>query len=183
MSSVSIAVPASVPVNRAPSKDKRERTQLDLVLRYTHHDELAAGCKTGHKWPHSITTGACCENRSGPAHTLQYRCGIVDGSIDVDVRAQIFRKLFLVASTPDRDSTEPHVPRKLDTKMPKATNALHSDQISAAQAGVAKSVVGRDTRAEERGGFCGTELIRNRSDAARFSDHHFRISSVHGYSR
>ena len=80
------------------------------------------------------------------------------------------------------DSMESHVPRKLDTKMPKATNALHRDQISAAQAGVAKSVVGRDTRAEERSGFCGTELIRNGSDAARFSDHHFRISSVHGYS-
>jgi hypothetical protein len=43
------------------------------------------------------------------------------------------------------------MPCELDPKMPKATNALHGDQISAAQAGVAKSVVGRDTRAEERG--------------------------------
>jgi hypothetical protein len=34
--------------------------------------------------------------------------------------------------------------------MPKATNALHGDQISTAQAGVAKSVIGGDTRAEER---------------------------------
>src|ERR1700730_6567473 len=57
-------------VDRASSKDERERTQLNLVRRYTHHDELAAGCKTGHKWPHTITTGGCCENRSGPAHTL-----------------------------------------------------------------------------------------------------------------
>jgi hypothetical protein len=113
---------------------------------------------------------------------LQYRCGIVDGSIDVDVRAQISRKFFLVASTSDGDSMESHVPRKLETKMPKAPNALHSDQISAAQAGVAKSVVGRDTRAEERGGFGGREFVRNGSDAARFSDHHFRISSVRGYS-
>ena len=39
------------PVNRAPSKDERERIQLDLVLRYTDHDELAADCKTGHKAP------------------------------------------------------------------------------------------------------------------------------------
>src|SRR6185503_4057808 len=29
-------------VNRAPSKNKRHRTQLDRVLGYTHHDELAA---------------------------------------------------------------------------------------------------------------------------------------------
>src|SRR5215472_7762342 len=84
---------------------------------------------------------------------------------------------------PDGYSTEPHVPCKLDTKMPKATNALHRHQISAAQAGVAKSVVGGDTRAEERGGFCGPELIRNGSDAARFSDHRFRISTIHAYSR
>jgi hypothetical protein len=75
------------------------------------------------------------------------------------------------------------VPRKLDAKMPKAANALHGDQISAAQASVTKSVVGRDTRAQERGGFCGTELIRNGSNAARFSDHHFRISTIRGYSR
>jgi hypothetical protein len=156
---------------------------LDLVLRYTHHDKLAAGCKTGHQWPHRITNGGCGKNRSGPAHTLQYRYGIVDGSIDVDVRAQLFRKRFLLPSTPDRDSTESHLARKLDTKMPEATNTLHSDQISAAQAGVAKRVVGRDTRAEERGGLCGPELIRNGRDAARFSDHYFRISSIHGDSR
>ncbi len=67
--------------------------------------------------------------------------------------------------------------------MPKAANALHSDQVSTAQAGVAKSVVGRDTRAEKRSGFRGCELIRNRSDGACFSDHHFRISSIRGYSR
>jgi hypothetical protein len=134
-------------------------------------------------WPHRITTGGCCENRSGPAHTLQYRCGIVGGGIDVDVRTQVFRKLFLLAPTPDCDSAESHVPRKLDTQMPKATNALHGDQISPVQAGVAKSVVGGNTRAEERGGIYGTELVRNGSDAACFSDHHFRISSIHGHSQ
>jgi len=75
------------------------------------------------------------------------------------------------------------VPRKLDPKMPKATNALHRDQISAAQAGVAKSVVGRDTRAEERGGFYGPELIWNGCDAACFRDDDFGVSSVHGYPR
>src|SRR6266436_6163798 len=99
------------------------------------------------------------------------------------MRAQILRKLLLLASAPDCDSMESHVPRELDTKMPKAANALHSHQISAAQAGVAKSVVGRDTRAEERRGLCGSELVRNGSDAACFSDHHFRISSVDGDSR
>src|SRR5262249_44175336 len=157
----------------------RERAQLDRILRCTHDDELAAGGKTGHELRHRITTGSGCENRPGPAHTLQYRTGILGGSIDVNVRAQIFRELFLLASTSDRDSTESHAPRKLDTKMPKATNALHGDQIPAAQPSVAKSVVGCDTRAEERGGFYGCELIRNGSDAARFSDHHFRISTIH----
>jgi hypothetical protein len=78
---------------------------------------------------------------------------------------------------------ETHVPRKLDTKMPKAANTLHSDQISTTQAGVAKSVVGRNPRTEERGGFRGPEVIRDRRDAARFGDHRFRISSIHGYSR
>jgi hypothetical protein len=75
------------------------------------------------------------------------------------------------------------VPRKLDAKMPKTANALHSDQISAAQTSVAKSVVGRNTSAEKRGSFCGPELIGNGGDAARFSNHHFRISSIHGDSR
>ncbi len=69
------------PVDGATSKNERERIQLDRVLRYTDHDEFPAGCKTGHKWPHGITTGGCCENRTGPAHTLQHRCTIVGGSI------------------------------------------------------------------------------------------------------
>jgi hypothetical protein len=78
---------------------------------------------------------------------------------------------------------ESHVPRKLDTKMTEATNALHSHQIASAQAGIAKGVVGRDARAQQGGGLCGTELIGNGSEAACFSDHHFRISTVHGYPR
>jgi len=44
---------------------------------------------------------------------------------------------------------------QLDAKMPKATNALHGDQISAAQASVAKSVVCCNTSAEERAAFYG----------------------------
>src|SRR5580704_9959959 len=104
---------------------------MDLVLRNTHYDELPANCETGHKRTHSITTGGRCENCSSPTHTLQYRYRIVDRGIDVDVRAQIFRKLFLVASAPDCDSMESHVPRKLDAKMPQAANALHRHQISA----------------------------------------------------
>jgi len=99
------------------------------------------------------------------------------------VRAQIFRQLFFVASTADCDGTESHVPRKLHTKMPKAANALHSDEISGAQAGIAKRVVGRNACAKERSGFRGCELIRNRRDGACFSDHHFGISPICGYSR
>ena len=165
------------------SKDERERIQLDRVLRHTDDDELPAGCKTRQKRPHSSTTRACCENRFGPAHALQYRSDILVSSIDVNVCAQISCKLFLLASTPNCDRPEAHVPRKLDTKMPETANALHSDQISTAQAGVAKSVVGRNAGAKERSGFYRCELIRNGSDGARFCDHRFRISSIHGYSR
>jgi hypothetical protein len=78
---------------------------------------------------------------------------------------------------------ESHVPRKLDTKMTEATNALHRHQIASTQTGIAKGVVGRDARAQQRGGLYGTELIGNGSEATRFSDHYFRISSVCGYSR
>jgi hypothetical protein len=99
------------------------------------------------------------------------------------VRAQIFRKLFLVAPLSDRHGAESHVPRKLDAKMPEAANTLHGNQISATQASIAKSVVRCNTSAQERGGFYGSELIRNGSDAARFRNHHFRISAVRGYSR
>jgi hypothetical protein len=67
--------------------------------------------------------------------------------------------------------------------MPKAPNPLHGDQISTAQARIAKSVIGRNARAEKRGGLCGSELIRNRSEGARFSDHHFRISPIHSDAR
>jgi len=99
------------------------------------------------------------------------------------VRTQLFRKLFLVASAPNRDCAESHVTRKLDAKMSKAADTLHSDQVATAQAGIAESVVGSDPRAEERGGFSGTQLVRNGSDATGFGDHHFRISSVGGHSR
>jgi hypothetical protein len=76
---------------------------------------------------------------------------------------------------------ESHVPGELDTKMTEPTNALHSHTVASTQSGITKGVIGRDARAQQRGGIYGTELIGNGSEAARFSDHHFRISTVHGY--
>jgi hypothetical protein len=67
--------------------------------------------------------------------------------------------------------------------MPQAADALHRNQISAAQTGIAKGVVGGNTRAQEWGGLCGIELVRNGSDAARFGNHHFRISTIHSNSQ
>jgi hypothetical protein len=103
---------------------------LNLVGWHAYHDERAANRKRGHKPPYGITTGCWCENCYGPAQTLRYGCCIVYGSIDVDVSAQIFRKLFLVASTSDCDSAKSHVPRKLDTKTPETPDTLYSDEIS-----------------------------------------------------
>jgi hypothetical protein len=74
------------------------------------------------------------------------------------------------------------VPGKLDAKMTKAANALNSEQVSGSQARVSKRVVGCNSRAEERRGFCGVEFVRNGSDAARFGEHHFGVPSIHGYS-
>jgi len=69
------------------------------------------------------------------------------------VRAQIVSQLFLLASTPDGDSMEIHVPATGHQDV-QVRNALHRDR-SRPRNGVAKSVVGGDTRAEERGGFGG----------------------------
>ena len=67
--------------------------------------------------------------------------------------------------------------------MPKATDALHSDQITTSQAGIAKRVEGRDARAQEGGGLCRRQLVWYGRDAARLSDHHLRIASIHGGTR
>src|SRR5258708_8354118 len=49
---------------------------------------------------------------------------------------------------------------------------------STARGGVAKSVVGGNTCAEQRGGIFGAELVRNGSNATSFSEHHLRVSSI-----
>jgi hypothetical protein len=75
------------------------------------------------------------------------------------------------------------MPCELDPKVPKTTDTLNSDQIAALQTSLAKSVVGRNTRTDERSSLYRSELVRNGSNAACFSDDHFCISSVHRYSR
>src|SRR5258708_13616865 len=75
------------------------------------------------------------------------------------------------------------MPRDRHTQMPKTANPLHGDQVSTAQAGVAKSVVSRNARAEERSSFCGCEIVRNRRERTCFSDHYFRIPSIRGDAR
>jgi hypothetical protein len=75
------------------------------------------------------------------------------------------------------------MPGKLNTQVPEPADTLHRHQIAPAQASIAKSVVGCDARAEERSGFRGIQFIRNGSEGARFSDHHFGISSIYGYPK
>src|SRR5712671_6675150 len=64
--------------------------------------------------------------------------------------------------------------------MSQATDALDSDEISAAKAGVAQGVVSSDAGAEERGGFGGAEVIGDGRDAAGFGDHNFGVAAVDG---
>src|SRR5258706_12411355 len=92
--------------------------------------------------------------------------------------AQILSELLLVASTPNRDRTESHVPRKLHTQMTKAANALHSNQVSGSQSGITKGVIRCDPRAKKRSGFSRTEFVRNGRDPARFVNHHFRVTAI-----
>jgi len=66
--------------------------------------------------------------------------------------------------------------------MPKAPNACTATRSPPRKPALRRALLGGDTRAEERGGFCGAELIWNGSDAAGLSDHHFRISTVDGDS-
>ena len=61
-------------------------------------------------------------------------------------RDQVFRELFLFASTSNSDYPEAHVPSKLDGKTPKAANALHGDQISVNETFPVLSELGRSTR-------------------------------------
>ena len=74
-------------VDGAPFKGERGRSELDLILRHAHDDEFR-DCKPGHQRSHRATTGGCYENCSGPAHTLQYCCRIVDSGTNVGVSAK-----------------------------------------------------------------------------------------------
>ena len=85
-------------------------------------------------------------------HALQHSCGIIEGPINVHTCAPRSCASFLLASASDGDRPESHVSRKLNAEVSQAPNALHSDRIPGAQTGVAKGVVGRDARAEERRG-------------------------------
>jgi len=59
-------------VDRAPSKGERERVQLDLVLRHTHDDELAANPKVGHGNPASVCIAPKIRARRGVAARTQH---------------------------------------------------------------------------------------------------------------
>jgi len=91
-----------------------------------------------------------------------------------------------IATAPDGDGTESHASRKLNTEMPEPTNALHRDQIPAAQAGIPQRVEGRDARAQERRRLDRREVVRNSRESPRFGDHHLGIAAVRsdaGYHR
>src|SRR5262249_29068645 len=146
-------------------------------------NELSMHRKTGHECAHRFTARTRGENSLGSTHALQRSDGILSDAIDVDVRAELICQLCLVGSTADGDRVESHMPGKLDTEMPKAANALHGDQVSAAQAGISQGVIGRHSGTQERCSVNGTELIRNGSDGARLGEHHFCIPSVHADSQ
>ena len=99
--------------------------------------------------------GAVARSRSGPAHTVrECRCGIIISRINVEVRTEIFGKLFPCPLHVQARQYE--IPYAGQTEYPGAAepaDTLHRHQIAPAQANIARSVVGSDARAEERSGF------------------------------
>jgi hypothetical protein len=100
-----------VPV-RLPERSARQAGthSIGSVLLYADQDEFSAGCNTEHKRP--IASLLVAVARIALAEPLRWSTtGIVERSIDTRTRAQIFRKLFLLAPTPDGDSLKSHVRR------------------------------------------------------------------------
>ena len=77
----------------------------------------------------------------------------IDRQIDVGIRAQFHRELFLVAAARERHCAETHGVGVLHTQMTQAAHAQHGDQVACACARLAQAVVRGDACAQQRGGF------------------------------
>ena len=103
--------------------------------------------------------------------TLQNGSDILDFGIDIDAAPNLFRKLFLISPAAECNRMKSHVPCELDTHMPEAADALHCDQVSAAQAGVTCSALYVVTPAQSSGAAPhGTEFSEMEANSMRFGD-------------
>src|SRR5262249_39577204 len=125
-------------VNRTSSEDERKRIQLNRVLWHADNNELPMCRKTGHEPAHSFTAGACRENGLGSPHTLHPPPGSLGDGIVLVLSSQPLPYFFLIAPAADGARAKSNMPRKLATEMPKPANALHGDQVAAAQASIAQ---------------------------------------------
>jgi hypothetical protein len=98
------------------------------------------------------------------------------------VSAKLARQWILVGAPGDGDRAAAHFGRELDAEMAKAADAKNCDRIAGPDPAVAQCIVGRDTGAEQRGGFGGLRFIRDRSQRFERRDHVVGIAAIIRYA-
>src|SRR5262249_18398424 len=83
-----------------------------------------------------------------------------------------------VGAAPDRDHVIAGLARELDAEVAQAADALDRDQIARHRAAVAKRVVGRDPRAQQRRDLHVVEARRDRDQRLRRRHHVLLIAAV-----
>jgi len=150
-----LAIQSACPsVSRKSSASKtRAGNAFNLISpRYAHHDQPAVGCKTGHEAapiaPPLVPVARIALARPYAAAPRQH----LAASSMVTCRAQIICKLSFSRPRPIATVRNPMCRAKLDTEMPKSTNALHGDQISTGANRRSEGRVSRNTAQRKRGG-------------------------------
>src|SRR5947207_20403 len=94
------------------------------------------------------------------------------------MRAQFAGQLFLILAATNRHGPESHLPRVLNTKMTKPTDAMDRHQIAATRARVPKCVVDRYASTHERTDFLRRQIIGNHRYRFRAHDQVIGIAAV-----
>ena len=140
-------------------------------------DELTLGSRPPTVAAMAFESPAVANTTATPPRSFSASADVAVGGVDVVVRAQFERILFLGGAAVDRDGLETHRPGELHPEVAEPADTENRHPVTGQCLGVAQRVVGRDTGAAHRRGFGVGQLRRYPGQRGRRHRHRFRVAA------
>src|SRR5216683_7794113 len=169
--------PARPAMNSLFADNQLHGRHFDWIRRSSYDDQCAVRPQAPDQCRHRFSTRCSSKDHLRPAEFLQFSGRVHCGTVDINIRAKLFRKCVIAAASYSGNAITGFL-GELNSQMTEPANSLDRDKVARQSSAVAESIERSYAGAHQRGGIYIAKRLWHPGQGFHRRNHEFLVASV-----